>query len=106
MGKHTPGPWNRYIGEEGPIAISDSNPQPGKRKAIVRFGVGCIKGEEAEANAHLIAAAPDMLEELEEADATICSLCKRLNPQHAECESCEEREVRRAAIAKAKGETK
>jgi hypothetical protein len=29
---------------------------------------------------------------LEEADITICALCKRLNPQHEECTMCVDRE--------------
>ena len=62
-----------------------------------------------EASANLIAAAPGLYKELEEADTVICKLCKRLNPQHATadygrgCNSCEEREHRLKAIAKADG---
>ena len=64
---------------------------------------------EAEANAQLIAAAPDSYKELKEADATICELCKRLNPHHATadhgkgCEWCQDRESRLKALAKAEG---
>ena len=68
-----------------------------------------IHPEEGEANAHLIAAAPDLYEELCEADRVICELCKCLNPQHASmddykgCTSCGERTLRLNAIAKAEG---
>ena len=58
---------------------------------------------EVKANAHLIAAAPDMYEELVEANAVICHLCKRVNAQHGNCTSCEDRESRLKAIAKAEG---
>jgi len=55
------------------------------------------------ANAHLISAAPDCYEQLKEADAVICDLCKRLNPQHENCDYCQDREPRLNAIAKAEG---
>lgn len=61
------------------------------------------------ANAQLIISAPDLYEELIEADEVICELCKRLNPQHAPregyegCNSCQDRESRLQALAKAKG---
>ena len=41
--------------------------------------------------------------ELCDTDEQICSMCKRLNPQHRDCTTCEERESRLAAIAKAEG---
>lgn len=62
--------------------------------------------EENIANAHLIAAAPLLYEELAEADIVICQLCKRLNPQHAQspyqdgCEWCQDRDSRLKALAK------
>ena len=62
--------------------------------------------DESEANAQLIASAPDLHTEVVEADKVICQLCKRLNPQHAQtpfregCNSCEERESRLKALAK------
>jgi len=63
---------------------------------------------EEEANANLIAAAPDMYEALEEADREICELCKRLNPQHATadngkgCNYCQGRETRYQALKRGK----
>ena len=53
--------------------------------------------------------APDLYWELKEADAVICELCKRLNPQHIwmnndkGCEWCEDRDSRLKAIAKVEG---
>lgn len=61
------------------------------------------------ANAQLIISAPDLHRELVEADEVICELCKRLNPQHAPrggyegCNSCQDRESRLQALAKAEG---
>ena len=58
------------------------------------------------ANARLIAAAPDLKDELQDATNLICHLCVRLNPQHldafekGEC-SCVDTDGHRAAIAKA-----
>ena len=65
--------------------------------------------KECEANAHLIASAPDLHKGLEGALDEICVLCKRLNPQHASmddyagCTSCEDMEQRRLALSKAEG---
>lgn len=59
--------------------------------------------DETQANAHLIAAAPDLYEELLDADQAICGLCKLLNPQHENCTSCEDRNSRLKALAKAEG---
>ena len=61
------------------------------------------KHKERLANANLIAAAPDMHIKLIEADLLICELCRRLNPLHENCTSCQEREPRLAALAKAEG---
>jgi hypothetical protein len=64
---------------------------------------------EDEANAHLIAAAPELYKELVEADRVICELCYIVNPQHATadygvgCKSCEDRDRRLVAIGKAEG---
>ena len=54
-------------------------------------------------NARLIGAAPDCYEQLKWADEIICTLCRRLNPQHETCNSCQEREARLEVLAKAEG---
>ncbi len=54
-----------------------------------------------EANAHLIAAAPDCYEGLKDALREICRMCVRLNPQHEGCSACEEMERSRLPLAKA-----
>lgn len=71
-------------------------------ECIATMGTGWASGK-AKANAYLIASAPKLYVELGEADEVICQLCKRLNPQHENCTSCEEREYRLKAIANAEG---
>ena len=68
-------------------------------------GEGNITTEQCEANGALFASAEGLLDELEEADAVLCQMCKRLNPQHADCTSCDDHDSRLAAIAKAYGES-
>jgi len=58
---------------------------------------------EHKANAHLIAAAPNMYETGLQLLDVMCELCRRLNPQHRICQSCEEIEEYRKAFAKAEG---
>ena len=62
-----------------------------------------IPEKEHEANAHLIAAAPDLYKGLKDALREICRLCVRLNPQHENCMSCEEMERSRKPLLKAEG---
>ncbi len=63
--------------------------------------------EEVQEMANKMAAAPELLKELLDADELICELCKRLNPQHISsdygkgCNWCEEREDRLQALGKA-----
>lgn len=63
--KHTPGPWRTVIGGET-IAVTTSNEAP-KQAGICRILNKSVAYEagEGEANAALIAAAPDMLAALE-----------------------------------------
>jgi hypothetical protein len=95
MSKHTKGPWEVD-------KIASMHVQSGRRGVCSTGGYSnnqeCpIKiEEENQANAHLIAAAPDMLEALEEV----------LNiKDYDTAEKCEEvREKARAIVAKARGE--
>jgi len=43
--------------------------------------------------------------QMSEDDYTLCRLCKIVNPQHKDCDSCGQRDARLAAIAKARAET-
>lgn len=62
MSKHTPGPWKTTHSEVGGYRVSDST---GWGVAVV------LKDTNDEANARLMAAAPQMFEALETADALI-----------------------------------
>lgn len=66
-------------------------------------GTQFCEGIKTLANAQLIAAAPNTYEGLKDALQEICRLCVRLNPQHEGCQSCEDMEERRKALAKAEG---
>lgn len=55
VAKHTPGPWTIYPGARGFGMIRDQN-----HLKVCSFGYAELCGDEADANARLIAAAPDM----------------------------------------------
>lgn len=62
--KHSPGPWEiRYSAGKRPYAIEAPNDSaPGGVGSVIRWrGIGFPTSPTALANAHLIAAAPDML---------------------------------------------
>ena len=99
MSAHTPGPW-RVIG--GGLHIASDN-APG-HVIVCRTGRLGMVGDEPkqtlarwEADAHLIAAAPDLLEALEE-------FLKAYDSDELFGDDPSEVEKARAAIAKAKGE--
>lgn len=91
---HTPGPWTMQpdetfstLGDKRVVAFNDISP------AIVFGGLGA----ETDANAHLIASAPELLEALEAAWERVHSdVCGRT--------CCKECENAKAAMAKARGE--
>jgi len=102
MSKHTPGPWTlfqdqsvrHYAGiEAGKLSIVSIG-YPDELNPIDDSGVHGRTDEEALANAYLIAAAPDLLEALENLENDDNSI-----PYHAW-------DMVQSAIAKAKGETK
>ena len=95
--EHTPGPWklNNNIGHKGELGIlADAAPC-----IIAIMGNQKAWPIEAEANANLIAAAPDLLNALELALATI----ERLKPPTPYDSTQGTRDVINAAIAKAQG---
>lgn len=57
--KHTPGPWGVLIGDAGPIVFA------GNKGNMVATCLRQITSAEREANARLIAAAPELLTALE-----------------------------------------
>lgn len=107
--KHTPGPWKKAERLNGPwwhISAESSGLGPGQG----RQAVACVHGESKrgakalaemfEANARLIAAAPDLLEALQDVDAlwmhhSVAHSDGKISPLH-------EKVI--AAIAKATGE--
>jgi hypothetical protein len=70
--KHTPGPWHQYIGYDtgNSIAVSYDVPNRGLRATICSMPSPDKEvhrtQEQINANAHLIAAAPEMLEALDD----------------------------------------
>lgn len=61
--QHTPGPWENHCGE---VTTPQINGRSYRRIAAVQdYGLGGLP-EVDEANAHLISAAPDLLEALKE----------------------------------------
>jgi len=62
--KHTPGPWDLWVDKEGAFTIR-AEPEDGM--VIAKRNVGTNDPAEGIANAHLIAAAPELLEALKSA---------------------------------------
>lgn len=94
--KHTPGPWylraNRHPDSAGrQWGWVDATPPGSTQTSIPGVRVEWVRGENSEANARLIAAAPTMLEALKEIDALPSF---RLD---------EAGQIARAAIARAEG---
>ena len=81
MSKHTPGPWGAYcMGSEGWMVRPKHGDvrHKGKRLAFINW----LSWEEDTANAHLIAAAPELLEVCQNLLGWADSLsCKILPPQ-------------------------
>jgi hypothetical protein len=93
---HTPGPWNIwYKGEKDIPAIANNYANTGHATDICT-----VDGENQDANAHLIAAAPELLEACEAAlEVTDSILVPALGTAGLQLA-----ERLRAAIAKARGE--
>ena len=91
MSKHTKGPWRVERQNASPTTGEwmIAGEKPGYLAEVRDCGSGCVKS-----NARLIAAAPELLEALEEA---VCALEVCGKDYRAT-------EIARAAIAKAKGE--
>lgn len=92
--KHTPGPWQA-------CDVGDYSDYDGRCRVILgndlRIAVVLGDHDESAANARLIAAAPDLLEELEDMVSLVEYL---MNDSYDNKETAEAR----AAIAKAKGD--
>jgi len=75
VGKHTPGPWEKdHLGTRGHVKAiinDDERATPTVCKYGRDYCAMTIKDEEIEANGHLMAAAPDMLQALKAVQAAI-----------------------------------
>lgn len=101
--KHTPGPWSfRFVGEDvkTPWWVDASATTPGAKRGAPIADVRDI-GPESPANATLIAAAPDLLAELELAAFALEQLSRHISEPLA-MQSANRARSARAAIAKAK----
>lgn len=99
--KYTKGEWKRSIAP--PVGAYDiATYSEGLSTTIARVH----PHPEGLANANLIASAPELYEELKQTDRVVCHLCKQLNPQHKDCTTCADREVRLQILAKAEGKDK
>lgn len=58
--KHTPGPW--FVDDDGDICVSDPNSPMGREMVADAFQMDDEPNDVREANARLIAAAPELLE--------------------------------------------
>ena len=97
MSNHTPGPWRVNVDGSGDMFISAVE----SAKWIAEIGAPDEDG--GREDAHLMAAAPDMLEALEEASMTLAGLYGGGNTTLADVRLASAKVD--AAIAKAKGET-
>lgn len=98
--KHTPGPWQSYNGE---VTTRKTLGRSFRRIAVVQdYGLGSLP-EVDEANAKLIAAAPDLLEALESACGCIEASLDEVPSETREAMESDLARYR-AVIAKAKGE--
>jgi hypothetical protein len=107
--KHTQGPWylKEYNNRFHVLRAWDEKVKPGDcatfgssygaHIASVKYNSGVPTREQAEANARLIAAAPDMLEALK----NIVSVCNSWSDNHAVSKS---RDIAEQAIKEAEGE--
>jgi len=101
MNAHTVGPWSVVDDDGIPVGIDGDNVR------ICRFPSWPVQREEMQANAHLIASAPELLLELEGITADYRKLFEAY--QKATCETAFgwgllPAELADKAIAKAKGE--
>ena len=98
--KHTPGPWTVDWSDDGPLIYTGDLLIASVSGSTEHVEVQGLDGETTEANAWLIAAAPDLLAALERILARVETL--NLFAEHGE--DAKVVEQARAAIAKAQGQ--
>jgi hypothetical protein len=101
--QHTPGPWKvgQHLGSLSSFCVHMDAGDKGRGSEIVEAVCG-LDTDQRLANARLIAAAPDLLEALQEMVSIVAIHQDATNTKFAWAEM----EVANAAIAKATGETK
>lgn len=97
--KHTPGPWAVDPDDSDYVIDATGNHVCAMHACFSASTVDCGSRQDREANAHLIAAAPDLLEMLE-----LMAAQHRCGCRHPACKRCADDDECTAAIAKAKGE--
>ena len=96
--KHTPGPWNQNIKPKYEHIVIENE----LNEYICVLPLNKLSMNDKEnANARLIAAAPEMIEALIDNDELFCTICIHFNPQHKNCKSCDDRDDRIKIIEKA-----
>lgn len=93
MSRHTPGPWKAEAGGREPLVLAGLTPVA----QVFALGESIDDAAEEEANARLIAAAPDLLEALQDALSWIGKLSDWAGAEDPNIERY------RTAIAKAEG---
>lgn len=84
--KFTPGPWSILFNDKTKVVLEKS----GVAIFVADTYAGFTKSDsEQEANAALIAAAPELYKELEKH----CALCVMRHPEMEKCKLCETRKV-------------
>jgi hypothetical protein len=107
--KHTPGPWGVRTSQKGLpaqiVAPNESTSAPGKvGTSITRWGsISLPSSDEGQANARLIAAAPDLLAALDGLVSSLEPMVVTLADGTVNAIETQEVAAARAAIAKARG---
>ena len=102
VGNCTKGEWEVEQRGENCFVILGSERQVIAAADLVYRDKGLSEKENL-ANVNLMAASKNLYSELIGANETICTLCKKVNPQFKDCTSCLDREARLKAIHKATG---
>jgi len=100
MSKHTPGPWHYRRGDEWShsVVTHHGTLPDGSQNCWTVADINKMREPEHEANARLIAAAPELLEALQACEARLTHLAQNSVNVVAELKQA------RAAIAKAEGQ--
>ncbi len=98
--KFTPGPWTPNFKPKHEHIVIEN--ELNEYICVLPLNKSSMLDKE-NANALLIAAAPEMLKALIDNDELFCNICVHFNPQHKNCKSCDDRDERIKIIEKATG---